>query len=103
MILVRSRNGISVRLTTERWEHIVGRHPEMSTMRDQVLETITNPDLIQAGDFGELLAVRLYNKTPLTRKHLIVAYREIAPDDGFILTAYLARRPSSRREVIWKP
>ena len=102
MILVLSHNGVPIRLTTERWEHITGQHPEMATMRENVLETIGTPEMIQAGDFGELLAVRHYPTTPLTSKYLIVAYRESAADDGFILTAYLARRPSVRRELIWK-
>jgi hypothetical protein len=74
----------------------------MTTQRERVLETITQPEMIQAGDFGELLAVRLYPKTPLTQKYLIVAYRETATNDGFILTAYLARRPSTRRTTLWK-
>lgn len=77
------------------------QHPEMDTQRDRILETVNEPDMIQKGDFGELLAVRFYPQTPLTRKHLVVAYRETAVDDGFILTAYLARRPSNRREVVW--
>ncbi len=102
MILIISRNGVPVRLTTERWDHIINQHPEMATMRDKVLETVGTPDMIQSGDYGEILAVRHYPVTPLTSKHLIVAYRESAADDGFILTAYLARRPSARREVIWK-
>lgn len=102
MILVLSHNGVPVRLTTERWEHITGQHPELATIREKVLETVGTPDMIQAGDYGELLAVRHYSTTPLTSKYLIVAYREIAADDGFILTAYLARRPSARRELIWK-
>jgi hypothetical protein len=103
MVIVRSRNNVPVRLTTERWDHIVGQHPEMTTQRDRVLETITDPELVQRGDFGELLAVRLYPRTPLTRKYLIVVYRETAADDGFVLTAYLARRPATRRETLWKP
>lgn len=67
------------------------------------METISNPDIIQMGDFGELLAVRFYTKTPLTKKHLIVAYKEVSSQDGFILTAYFARSPSDRRRIIWKP
>jgi hypothetical protein len=58
--------------------------------------------VIQQGDFGELLAARFYEQTPLTRKYLVVAYREIGSDDGFIVTAYLARRPSTQRIVLWK-
>jgi len=58
--------------------------------------------MIQQGDFGELLAVRFYPDTSLTRKFLVVAYRELGPEDGFILTAYLTRQPSARRATIWK-
>lgn len=101
MILVRSVNQVLIRLTTERWDHIVHQHPEMTTQRERVLETVSAPDLVQKGDFGELLALRLYTQTPLTRKYLIVAYREMTTTDGFILTAYLARRPSARRETVW--
>lgn len=103
MIIVESRGKVPIRLTTERWAHIITQHPEIATQRDRVLETVKQPEMIQAGDFGELLAVRLYPQTPLTRKYLIVAYRETAANDGFVLTAYLARRPSTRRTILWKP
>lgn len=102
MLIVHSHNGVPVRLTEERWQHIVRRHPEMDTQRERILETLADPDMIQQGDFGELLAVRFYPKTPLTRKFLVVAYREIGTEDGFILTAYLTSRPSARRVTIWK-
>lgn len=102
MLIVRSRNGVSVRLTEERWHHIVRRHPEMDDQRERVLETLAEPDMIQQGDFSELLAISFYPETPLTDKFLVVAYREVSPDDGFILTAYLTSRPSARRVVIWK-
>jgi hypothetical protein len=101
MLIVRSRSGVPIRLTDERWRHVAARHPEMSQLREQVLETLSEPDMIQAGDFGELLAVRLWPTTPLTRKFMIVAYREVDPTDGFILTAYLTSRPSKARQVLW--
>ncbi|MCD6169866.1 MAG: hypothetical protein J7J76_04875 [Candidatus Latescibacteria bacterium] len=102
MLIVHSRNGVPIRLTEESWQHIVCRHPEMDNQREQILETLAEPDIIQQGDFGELLAIRFYPETPLTRKFLVVAYREVSPEDGFILTAYLTSRPSSRRVTIWK-
>ena len=102
MLIVNSINGVPIRLTEERWQHITGRHPEMGTLREMVLETVAEPDMIQEGDFDEFLAVRLYPRTPLTRKYLIVAYRETEPRDGFILTAYLAAKASVRRKVLWK-
>lgn len=96
-----SHNGVPIRLSDERWSHIVRRHPEMDGSRSLVIETIAKPDFIQAGDSGELLAVRLYEATQLGRKYVVVAYREINAIDGFILTAYLTRRPSQQREVLW--
>ena len=102
MLIVYSRNNVPIRLTAERWEHIAARHPEMLSQRDRVLETAEDPDLLQAGDLAEILAVRWYAQTPLTGKFLVVAYRETDPTDGFVLTAYLTSRPSQRRTTLWK-
>ncbi|MGH8064123.1 MAG: hypothetical protein ACRERE_02560 [Candidatus Entotheonellia bacterium] len=102
MLIVRSRNGVPVRLTEERWLHIISRHPEMEEQRDRVLETLVAPEMIQEGDLGELLAMRFYPETPLTSKFLVVAYREVSDDDGFILTSYLSSRPLARRRIIWR-
>ncbi len=66
-----------------------------------MLETDAQPDAVQAGDSGELLAFRFYPETPLTSKYLVVAYREGNREDGFILTAYLASRLSTRRQTLW--
>jgi len=102
VIVVHSKNNIPVRITQERWEHIERRHPEMEGQKEKVAETISNPDLIQKGDFGEWLAVKLYPSTPLTRKHLIAVYKEVSNGDGFLLTAYFTSAPSKRRQTIWK-
>lgn len=102
MLIVGSHNGVPVRLTEERWQHIVRRHPEMAAQKERVLETVSAPEIVQEGDFGELLAIRLYRDTPLSSKYLVVAYREVAPVEGFILTAYFTTRPSARRKAIWK-
>jgi hypothetical protein len=74
----------------------------MDGQKGQVLETLTEPDLIQRGDFGELIAVRFFEKTPLTSKHLVVVYKEIVDTDGFVITAYFASKPSERRKTVWK-
>lgn len=74
----------------------------MESQKEKVEETISNPDIIQEGDFGELLALRFYSKTPLTQKYLTVAYKEMLKQDGFILTAYFTGPPSKRRRVLWK-
>lgn len=74
----------------------------MATFQESILETISKPAQIQEGDYGTLMAIRFYANTPLTSKYLIAVYREVQPDDGFVLTAYLASRLSNRRNVLWK-
>lgn len=102
MLIAYSQNGVPVRLTAERWQHITHRHPEMADQRERVVETLTEPELIQQGDYGALLAIRFYAETPLTSKYLVVVYRETDRNDGFILTAYFTSRPSANRVTIWK-
>jgi len=47
VLIVRSHNGVPIRLTEERWQHVMHRHPDMETEREQVLETLAEPDMIQ--------------------------------------------------------
>jgi hypothetical protein len=102
METVISKNNIPIRLTDERWLHIVTEHPEMSPFRSEILETITDPDTIYAGSKGDLIAVS--RQIEGTNKHIIEAYKEIN-DDGFIITAYIPNKLNSlqKREIIWRP
>ncbi len=102
MLIVYSHNGVPIRLTDERWQHIVDRNVEMLGQKNHVLETVAEPEMIQAGDFGELLAIRFYSYTPLTSKYVVVAYRKTGTSDGFSVTAYLTGRPSARRKILWR-
>jgi DNA integrity scanning protein DisA with diadenylate cyclase activity len=104
MRIVISKNGVPVRITNERLRHIFKNHPELASEANQILETIKNPDVILEGDFGELLAAKLFRESPVSKnKYLVVAYKEINQVDGFVLTAYFARRLSKRRKILWKP
>jgi hypothetical protein len=104
MVSVNSKNNRLIRLTDERIKHISINHPETKDYISWILETIENPDLIIAGDFGELLAIRLYEKTPVTYdKYLMVVYKETSNLDGFILTAYFSRSINKTRRIVWKP
>jgi hypothetical protein len=68
----------------------------------RVLETIESPEMVLSGDYGEKLAVKFYRTTPLTSKYLVVAYKELSSTDGFVVTAYFARKVADWREVLWK-
>ena len=83
MISVNSKSNRLIRLTDERIKHIIINHPETKSCISWILETIENPDLILAGDFGELIAIRLFDKTPVTNdKYLTVVYKETSRLDG---------------------
>lgn len=102
MLITHSVDGAPIRLTVERWEHICRRHPDLQTQRGHVIETIRNPAEVLEGDFGVTLAARFYRHTPLTSKYLVVAYKEVSPTDGFVMTAYFARRLPAWRRRLWK-
>ncbi|RMF39109.1 MAG: hypothetical protein D6759_00120 [Chloroflexi bacterium] len=92
-----SVNGVPIRLTRERWFHIVENHDELAGRYDDVLSTIENPDLILQGYGGALLAVRGMGRL----RYLVVVYKELSSDDGFVLSAYFTRK-IDRRKAIWK-
>lgn len=97
-----SFNNVPIRLTKERWEHILKEHPEMKDKYERVLETLDNPDLIQIDDVtGGLLALRFYSLIPDSRKFVVVVYLEVTNSDRFITTAYLRKPPSSNKRIIW--
>jgi len=102
MLIIKSVNNVPIRLSKERWNHITERHPEIKKQKGKVLKTLEKPDLIQEGDFGGLIAMRFFRNTPLTSKYLVVIYKEVSKEDGFIITAYFTNQPSKRRKTIWK-
>jgi hypothetical protein len=103
MIIINSKNNISIRINSERLNHIIKGHPEMLGEIEKIKQTIESPEMILQGDYGELLAVRKYDKTPVSKeKYLIVAYKEVNSSNGFILTAYFSRKLNKRRKVLWQ-
>jgi hypothetical protein len=97
-MIATSRNGKTIRLPEERWEHIVERHNILADKQQFVLDTISNPDRILAGNEGALMALR---ELELNR-WLVVVYRE-ENEDGFVITAFPTRRINSlnRRQQLW--
>lgn len=94
---VKSKNGVPIRLSDELWHHITFRHPELLEMQQEVMETIGNPDVIQQGDAGSLMACK-----PFGDQSVVVIYQEMSSHDGFVVTAYLTRQLSKRRKILWQ-
>lgn len=100
MYVVKSKNNVLIRLTEERWFHITEEHSEMAGYYFEVLETLEDPDAIYEGKAGECIAVKGIEKD----KYIVVIYRELSKEDGFVITAFLTRRRKQleKRRKIWK-
>ena len=97
MDIAYSVNGVPIRLTHERWYHITENHDELASYFYEVLETVENPVLVVRGNHGTLKAAKSVGRN----KWLTVIYREVARNDGFVITAYfLPKRP--RGDIIWQ-
>jgi len=98
MFVARSVNDLPIRLTQERWEHILEEHGELADFNDRILNVIRRPERVLEGNDGAMLAVREIE----AGKWLVVVYRELELD-GFIITAFLTRRRASlqRRQQLW--
>jgi hypothetical protein len=98
MDIAYSVNGVPIRLSYERWYHIVENHDDMASSFHEVLDAVQKPEFILRGSHGALKAIRNLGG----RKWMAVVYREVSKRDGFVVTAYLlSRRPKG--EVIWRP
>jgi hypothetical protein len=97
MDIAISKAGVPIRLTDERWHHIVENHDDLAGYYDDVLITVEDPDFILRGYGGALVAVRSLGR----RKFLGVIYRELSRKDGFIITAYFTTQ-ISRRLILWR-
>jgi len=65
--LAHSVNGVSIRLTEQRWTHIIQKHPELAVMKTSIADAVEMPDSIHAGRESTLMAVRRRNHL-----HLVV-------------------------------
>jgi hypothetical protein len=88
MDIAYSVHDVPIRLTEERWHHIISARDEMAEYYEDCLNVIENPDVVLKGYRRSLKAVKGYGRR--------------RPDDGFVITAYFVRR-IDRRKVIWQP
>ena len=97
MEVAYSVNDVPIRLTYERWYHIVENHDDLASHFHDVLDAIEKPDFVSRGSKGSLKASRNMGR----RKWLVAIYRELSKRDGFVITAYLLDR-KPKGEVIWR-
>ncbi len=93
----KSVNGVTIRLTDERWEHIIEVRPFMRGYEEDVPIAVESPELLLKGAGGVLVAVVAFGR----RGYLQVIYKEVTRTDGFIITAYF-KDSYNRKQVIWR-
>ncbi len=59
--IVKSKNGIKIRITEERWFHITENHDDIAGFYDDILDCIENPDIIIKGYNDALVALKLFS------------------------------------------
>ena len=96
MDIVKSINNVPIRLTIERWIHIIENHDDLAGYYDEILGVIEFPDYIIQGYNEAMIALRIMK----TGKYLAVVYKEITENDGFVITAYLTSKIKIEKEVI---
>lgn len=97
-----SINNVPIRLTEERWMHITVGHPEIEDYYGAILQTIESPETVYEGSRGELLAVRSLQSS--NDKKVVVVYKEVSLEDGFVITAYLSNKLGElqKRTILWQ-
>lgn len=95
MNVVDSVNGVPIRLTAERWEHIIGARDDLVDRFEDVLAAVENPDWVTRGSRGSLIGWKGYGR----RGFLVVIYKELSQEDGFVITAFFTRKPKKDNKV----
>lgn len=85
---MRDYAGRIVRLTEERWHHIL-EHTEMVSQEHRLRAALREPEKVLTSyrDPTVHLYYRFYARSPVGPKHLIVAVK-ILDQDAFIITAF---------------
>jgi len=91
-----------ITLTILGYEHISERHPEVSGEFEKMKETLVNPQTIRKSMYDDnvWLFYRLFRKTPVSRKYLMVGVR-LFNNKGTVITSYFTDKIKIGDEI-WR-
>jgi hypothetical protein len=91
--------GRRVRLTDERWQHVI-EHAEMVDQLSKLRATLRSPErvLLSRLDTNVHLYYRWFESTPVTKKYLMVAVKDLE-DDAFVITSFFTSEIRGGAEV----
>jgi hypothetical protein len=81
-------DGRRVELTEERWRHIVGQHPEIESLEEDVLRAVETPDRRLPGRLANEAWFYVRIEHPSRWLKVAVAYAE---GRGYVVTAHPRR------------
>ena len=101
MASIIDRQGQTIRLTEERWQHI-SEHLEMTGMRSAVEDTLRSPEVVvqSLSDPRARLYHRYYQQTMVGGKYVCVVVAG-THDDSFVVTAYLTDHVK-KGKALWR-
>lgn len=82
-------NDVPIRLTEERWLHIIEFHRELDRFQPEILFTVASPDKLYhsppevKANFGAAKVFDRLSEFGLAR-NLVVHYKEVSQSNGFI-------------------
>lgn len=82
--------GRKIRLTDERWRHIVGDHAEMSNSCGEIEASLSNPTVLKCSERDR--SVMYYYKMLKHLKKYIMTSVKYLNNHGFIITSYYKKR-----------
>jgi len=91
----RSVNGVPIRLSDERWGHIIEFHDDLVDRAAEVLDAVAHPAWVTRGYGGPLIAWKPFGQG----RFLSVIYRELGVSDGFIITAFFTSKARKENRV----
>lgn len=99
---VVSRFSKKVKLSEDSYDHIAHRHPEVSGELEKMKETLVNPQTIRKSMYDDnvWLFYRLFRKTPVSRKYLMVGVR-LFNNEGIVITSYFTHKIKMGDEI-WR-
>ncbi len=89
-------------LSERAWKHIRERHPELANYEGLIKDTLSRPDIVLKGNQEEMKAVKLFTKTHLGSKYLVVVYREASGKKDIITAYFTSDLKRVKGEPIWK-
>lgn len=92
---------ITIRLTEERWNHIVEAHPELKKFKGYIITTVKTPDSLFFNEFtGQYIFIKEFVKF-ITEN--LIAYVQKEDDEGFVVTSHpISKKRIARKIKKWK-